>query len=254
MHVAEYGWGGAVVLLHGMPSSTQCFEPLVRGLSRTHRVVVPDLPGYGQTPALNGAYTMPRVQALLEAELLSRGIERAIVAGYSGGAYRALALALSSRIRVDAVISIAGFAGLDADSGEAFRGLAQLLRRNGVEGFRASWLARMAGPGFAEKHPAEAGEVLSWLDSTSPPTLASELEAIAAADDLRPLLRSLRAPLMAVAGALDAAVPSAWSEAMVGAVPHGELRLVPGYGHAILYEDAEGTAEALRQFVVRVTG
>ena len=29
---------------------------------------------------------------------------------------------------------------------------------------------------------------------------------------------------------------------------------LPGCGHAVPYEDAEGTVAALRQFVVRVTG
>ncbi len=253
LYIEDHGKGSAVVLIHGMPSTTKFFASAVETLSRAHRVLVPELPGYGRTPPIDRGYTFPLVQAMLEDDLLRRGITRPVVVGYSGGAYRALALAFSSRVAVAGVVSLAGLAGLDPEARAGFRAQAGLLRRDGVGDFRASWLARMAAPGFANGHPAEAEDILSWLDCTSARSLAEELDAIASAEDLRPLLAGLKVPVLAIAGALDAAVPCGWSEAIASAVPNGELRVVPGCGHALLYEDPLETTEALRRFVERAT-
>jgi 3-oxoadipate enol-lactonase len=232
-----------------MPSTTECFAPLVRTLAATHRVLIADSPGYGATPPLEGTYSFERVQAALDEALIARGVERAVVVGYSGGAYRAFAMAFSSRVRVDAIVSIAGFAGLDPAARDGFRGAAAALRAEGPEAFRAGWLARMAGPGFASRFPKEAIDVMSWLDCAAPTTLANELETIACAKDLRPHLPQMSFPILATTGAEDAAVPRAWSEDIAAAAPNAELRVVAGCGHALLYEDRDGTVGAVRDFV-----
>src|SRR5690554_522591 len=47
----EAGAGSeTVVLIHGIGVSARYFGPLVRELARTHRVLAPDLPGFGRSP------------------------------------------------------------------------------------------------------------------------------------------------------------------------------------------------------------
>src|SRR5205807_4886577 len=47
--VRESGEGPPVVLLHGFPETGRCWQPVARALSEDHRVLVPDLPGYGRS-------------------------------------------------------------------------------------------------------------------------------------------------------------------------------------------------------------
>ena len=59
-----------LLLLHGLPSSSRMYEPLLRRLSDGHHLVAPDYPGFGHSaaPAPHAfAYTFDRI-----AEVVSR--------------------------------------------------------------------------------------------------------------------------------------------------------------------------------------
>jgi 3-oxoadipate enol-lactonase len=244
IHERSSGGEHAVLLLHGCPSTTRCFEPLVSALSARWRVLVPELPGYGKTPALPGPYSLHRVQALLEDHLLGLGVHELSVVGFSAGAYRALALAFSSRVRVRHVASIAGFAGLDDPLRAAYRRLAPAVG-DGTHDLRPGWLARIAGPDFAKRHPDDVEDVMAWLGCASRSVLAAELAAFAECDDLRPRLSELEIPVLARVGELDATALPDWSRDIAARAKHGKVEVVPGCGHALLYEDRDATVAAI---------
>ena len=247
MHFLDYGAGPVVLLLHGAPSTPAHLEPLGQSLAARRRVLVPDLPGYGASPALAGDYDLDRVQQLLEDELLARGVRELAIVGHSLGGWRALELALSSRVRVTHVISLAGFAHPD----EALRAVlaknAELLR-SGFD-FRPHLVAAMTGPGFAEQHPREAAEIVTWIDAAPREVIAAELDAIATAKDRRAKLRELQAPILARVGALDGAVPPRLSEDIARWAPRTTVQIVPGSGHALLHEDRDATIAATMGFL-----
>src|SRR3954452_11781105 len=47
LHVAEAGSGPTLLLLHGWPQHWWCWRKLIPDLARTHRVIAPDLRGWG---------------------------------------------------------------------------------------------------------------------------------------------------------------------------------------------------------------
>lgn len=51
MQVANHGRGKPLLLVHGLGSSGHAWEPILRPLADARRVIVPDLPGHGQSPA-----------------------------------------------------------------------------------------------------------------------------------------------------------------------------------------------------------
>ena len=51
MHVVTHGEGKPLLLVHGLGSSGHAWEPVLAPLAETRRVIVPDLPGHGSTPA-----------------------------------------------------------------------------------------------------------------------------------------------------------------------------------------------------------
>ncbi len=220
-------------------------DPLAEALAPLHRVLVPHLPGYGKSPPLECPYSIARVGSLLEEALASRGVSECSIVGFSGGAYRALALALgATALRVTSLVTLAGLAGYDEDVRAAFRMTARMLR-NGAD-LRPMWLSRMTAPGFARKFPHHVAEVMAWLDAASHEVLAAEMDAFADAEDLRPKLASLQIPITARVGALDAATPPSFSAAIVQSVRNGHLQVVPGCGHALLYEDLPATVQAVQ--------
>src|SRR5688572_21789675 len=69
--VLEGGNGPPVVLLHGAGEFAAVWMRVVPGLVRTHRVVVPDLPGHGSSGVAGDRTDAERVAAWL-AELIER--------------------------------------------------------------------------------------------------------------------------------------------------------------------------------------
>ncbi len=248
--VVDSGSGPALLFLHGMPSQASGLEPLWRPLLARHRVLAPELPGYGKSPAVGAPYDVRRVNDLLEAELAARGVrELAGVVGFSLGAYRAFLLALDGKLPVGRIASLAGVARFDPEERPLLRQFAAIARSGPVApALVAPNRERMLSPGFRERHPERAGEVDAWLGAAPSEVLADELEAAAASDDLLPRLASLRQPVLARVGEHDAACPRAKSEAIARAARQATLQVVPGAGHALEIEDPEGTAAALERF------
>lgn len=51
IYYQDLGQGETVLILHGNGADAQFYRPLVEALAPDYRVLVPDLPGYGRTPA-----------------------------------------------------------------------------------------------------------------------------------------------------------------------------------------------------------
>lgn len=247
LYVEERGSGPVVLLVGGTPTSAEYLAPLVERLAASHRVLRPDLPGYGKRPPLHAPYALDEAGQLLEDVLLDRGIEEAAFVGFSFGAWRALRLALGSRVRPTAVISLAGVAWLSQEEQDGFGALAGALR-SGVD-LRDALPARFLSPAWAALHPEHVAGVREWLTATTTDTLAAELDAVRGLPDLRPGLGRLSCPVLARVGSVDAPALVDHARSIAAAAPRGELQVVPGAGHALLYEDRDGTADAVARAI-----
>jgi 3-oxoadipate enol-lactonase len=246
MFVREVGSGRAVLLLHSSPGSADQFQPLIQAFRKTRRVLVPEFPGYDRSPP--PPLSIAETQDLLEQTLLGLGAAEVDAVGFSLGAYRALRLALGSRIHVGTIVSLGGFASLADAHRAGLRALADVVEKLpgfNDRSFRALVVSMMVAPPFVTSNPDEAAQIAGWLDRTTPAALAAELRTSAVAEDLEPRLPALRSRLVARVGELDAAAPPAYSRQMVAAVPGASLELVPGCGHSLLSEDAEATVRSV---------
>jgi pimeloyl-ACP methyl ester carboxylesterase len=89
------GHGSPLVLLHPLGADRHIWDPLVPLLAPRREVIAIDLPGFGESPALEGPVPTPRALAVAVAEHLAAiGVERPHVAGNSLGGWVALELGL----------------------------------------------------------------------------------------------------------------------------------------------------------------
>ncbi len=90
----DAGQGHPLVLIHGFGASSFSWRENIGPLKEHFRVLVPDLPGHGQTRGVPGAdYSLASLAVGLRAGLEARGISRAAVAGNCFGGGLALLLA-----------------------------------------------------------------------------------------------------------------------------------------------------------------
>jgi pimeloyl-ACP methyl ester carboxylesterase len=100
-HVAEAGSGPPLVMLHGWPQHWWMWRKLIGPLAETHRVICPDLRGFGWTDAPPGGYD-PEIFALdIVALLHSLEIDEPVdVIGHDWGGWTGFMLCLRHPTRV----------------------------------------------------------------------------------------------------------------------------------------------------------
>ncbi|HWC32470.1 MAG TPA: alpha/beta fold hydrolase, partial [Actinomycetota bacterium] len=81
----ELGEGPTVMLLHGLGASKVSWLPLLSRLAERYRVLVPDLPGHGESSKPRVNYTPPFYAAIATRILDVVGVERAALVGNSMG-------------------------------------------------------------------------------------------------------------------------------------------------------------------------
>lgn len=112
LHYFEKGQGEPILLLHGNGTMIQDFltSGVVDALSRSHRVLLFDRPGFGYSSRPRGRLWTPTAQArLVQNALRQLQVDRAVVVGHSWGTLVAIALALNHRERVRSVVLLSGF-------------------------------------------------------------------------------------------------------------------------------------------------
>lgn len=186
---------------------------------------------------------MDAALAALENALLARGVEQAALVGHSGGAYRALGLAVSKRVQVTRLVLLGATPGPLENERAGWHGFAAALR-DGAD-LSEMFAARMLPAPARAAHPEWVEKVKGWLRAVPPQTLADELAAFGDAADLRPRLSALRVPVVARVGALDEATPPELSAQIVDRIEGARLQVVPDRGHALLIDDEEATIAAV---------
>lgn len=242
----------ATVLLHGAAGSWTTWRPLIAALEAERGgevpdLVVPDLPGWGGSPADVSALDAAVLADAVAAVARALGYERWQVVGHSLGGFVALELAVREPEATDslALVSATTFGGR-ADTarasalavgyapllllGAGMRVLAalgplgprlvRLLDRMGL-------LAALVSPLFAAPVPGLSRELAQDLRP------AAFVRAVAAARRYPAAERwaRIRCPVLAVHGEHDVFVPASDDALLAAIVPGLRTAVLPGVGH-----------------------
>jgi 3-oxoadipate enol-lactonase len=150
---APWGATETVVLVHGNAESARAWFAWVPRLAARWRVIRPDLPGFGQSPAPTGyGWSVAELAADLGRFLDALGIARCHLVGakYGGSACIALAAAHPKRLR-----SLALFGSPVRGSGS---GNADMIRARGVRAWAAATMRARLGSAAGD------AQVAWWAD------------------------------------------------------------------------------------------
>lgn len=248
LHCVERGEGPAVVLIHGNNAWWRDFlaSGLIDQLSRTHRVIAFDRPGYGHSQRPRDRLWTPSEQAsVIAAALRQIGVADAAVVGHSMGATVAVALALDhpGQVRSLALLSGYYFPTLRADAlltaPVALPVVGDVMRYTVTALSARALLDRSIRHMFAPHDvPADYLPIVAREMLVRPIQLRANAEdaafMIPAARRLSLRLHELRMPVTVIVGEEDTVVdPQAHSARLHAAVPGSRLVVVPGAGHMV---------------------
>ncbi|MET9889214.1 alpha/beta fold hydrolase [Streptomyces sp. NPDC006465] len=225
--------GLPVMLIHGHPFNRTLWAPQVEALvAAGHRVITPDLRGYGDSGVEDGPVHLEDFADDLVGLLDHLDIERAVVGGVSMGGQIAMEVQRRHARRVHALVLSDTSAPAETDEGKAFRNrLADRLLAEGMDGYADEVIDKMLAAYNVTAMPDVAARVLRMMRATDPRGAAAALRGRAERPDYRDTLAAVQSPVLIVVGADDAYTPVADAEVIHALVPHAILTVVDGAGH-----------------------
>jgi pimeloyl-ACP methyl ester carboxylesterase len=229
-HVLTAGEGDPIVVFHGA-GIVEGFDPFLP-LADRFRVIVPMLPGFGETasePALASIDALTEHNAAL---LDALGVEQATVLGHSLGGWIAASLAAAHPERVRALVLAAPY-GLDVEGhpmANAFAMAPDELQRaltNDPEGVFAGRVPE-GGPdeAFVAAREREGASLGGFVPGPSDPGLLARLAEV-------------RAPVLILWGDDDRIMPLEHLDAWRAALPGARTQVFPGLAHLMFHESRE---------------
>ena len=251
IHVAEFGAGMPLLMLHGGGPGASGVSNYVRNigaLAQRFRVLVPDLPGYGRSSKTVDAGDPFGDQASAMRGLLDAlDIERAHVVGNSLGGACALRMALDAPQRVGRLV-LMGPGGIGISQGQPTDGLKRLLGYYAGEGPTFDKLRAFICQDLVFDASQVSDAVLQERFAASidpevvanPPLRATrDLEAFKRLDfSLDPRLPALATPTLVMWGAQDRVNPPGGAAALQQLMPACDMVLFSRTGHWVQWERA----------------
>jgi 3-oxoadipate enol-lactonase len=238
------GMGTPLLFVHGFPLDHTEWEPLLPHLEDDFDVILPDLRGFGQSDAPEGAYTIEQMAADLAALLDSLKIRKVHIVGHSMGGYVCLAFIRSYPERVLGLGMVGSQAAADTPENKAKRyATVNEVAVNGVS----------AVAGMSEKlsaNPAHVAFFREMILRQRPSGVMGALMAMAERPDSGEVFSTFEFPVVLVHGLADALIPSERSRQMKKSLPSAELIELPGVGHSPALEAPVETARALGKFPI----
>ena len=257
-----------VVLLHGLGATNASMLPLLADLSRDHRVIAPDFPGFGASGAPHWRYRAADLARWLDAFLTVVDAKPAALVGNSLGGRVALEMGMTSPSAVSRMVLLC--------PSPAFRRLRQFTP-----------LVRLLPPdAVVPPMPMPHRAVVMGIRTMfSNPDRLAPTWYDAAADEHRRVMRDYRhrraffaclkqiymeeafgdhgfwdrlprmeTPALFVWGDHDRLVPASFERHVLAAVPHAESLCMADSGHVPQFEHPEETARITREFLDKGQG
>lgn len=232
-------------------SATALWSAVAQRLGHLFHVVGWDLPGHGGTPAGKAFSVADLAAGVLDyatgvAAARGENQPRFFYAGSSLGGAVGLQLLLDNPDVVDRAVLVCTGARIGEPS--SWHERAAMVRGGGTPAVVIASARRWFAPGFAEREPATACALLDVLRHTDPEGYAQACEALADFD-VRDRLAAVDVPVLAIAGAVDAATPPASLGQIASGVSDGRLVVLDGVAHQAPAEVPRRVADLLDAFL-----
>lgn len=249
----DVGAGSPIVLIHGYPFNRSLWTEQTEALRSKHRVVAPDLRGFGDSDSSEGPATMKRMAEDVAALMDALEIEQAVIGGLSMGGYVALAFARMIPARVKALVLADTRAQADTEEGKQTRfQQAEKATSEGMAGIADAMLPKLLTPDTVSKRPELVKRVRDMMLKTKPEGAAAALLGMAERDDQTEFISDIRVPALILVGREDAITPVADSEKMQSRIEGSRLVVIENAGHVSNLEQTEQFNDALLGFLSTV--
>jgi 3-oxoadipate enol-lactonase len=247
VNAAQSGKGPPLFLFHSLLSDRASFDAIVPSLSRSFRVIVPELPGFGGSQVVTGGLAAVADRMAQMVRDAAAG-DDAIVLGNGYGGFVALQMAIRhTDIATKLILADCGAAFSEAGR-EAFRNMAAASSAKGLAAITDVAMRRLFAPEFQAHHPDLMRDRREAFLRTDPDVFRAACDALAKLD-LRGEVAKVKVPVLVLVGEHDEATPPPMSHELAALLPRAQLKVIPGCAHVPQLQAPQTFLEAIGDFL-----
>lgn len=250
LHYNVYGEGMTAILVHGFAEDATIWEFQARELKKKFRVIVPDLPGSGNSPYVAGLGTLADFAHILK-ELIDEEVAGPVVMiGHSMGGYITLQFA---ELFPGYLLAMGLFHSTSAPDDEikkqTRRKGIQFILNNGVKKFLQQSIPSLFSDEFKAAHLHIVEELIQRYGSFNPLSLVQYYEAMIKRSDTTGLLKAVNKPVLFILGEKDTVTPI-WQGLGLSILPEfSYIHILKHSAHMGMLEEKEKSYYTLEKFL-----
>jgi 3-oxoadipate enol-lactonase len=255
-HLIHEGDGPPFVMLHGFPLDHTMWKHQRAEFKSSHRVIIPDLRGFGQSRAAVQVSSLADhaddVASILDRLHVKQPV---ILCGLSMGGYIAFRFLEKYRDRVGRLILCDTKAA--ADTPEAVQNrlaTAEKVLKEGAKIMADAMIPKLFDSDVKIRLKPAMEEIRQVIVASSPETIAASQRAMAARPDSTPLLKAITVPTLVLVGERDILTTPNEMKAMAEQIPHAQFVVIPRAGHMAPLEQPAVVNAAIRKFLALAQG
>lgn len=250
LHYVDEGKGKPVVLIHGFPFDHHLWDNQVNVLSRTNRVIAPDLRGFGESDHPDDIYTMTQYAADIIALLDLLQIKKAVIGGLSMGGYVALAIAEQFPERMEGLILSNTRSAKDTAAVRQNRyNTIEKINYDGTEFLVEDMVQKVLSKKTLNQNSGVVEFVENMMRRQDAVGMKGALAGMAQRKDRTFILNTIQVPVIVINGKKDSLISVIEAKRMVRELSVGHLEVIPGSGHLSNLEQPEKYNDILKRFI-----
>ena len=249
--VMDDGIGPTILFVHGFPLDHTMWAAQIEEFSKTHRVIAPDLRGFGGTDGALYSVSMEQFADDLNELLLALKVDRPITfCGLSMGGYIGWQFAMRHPEWLGRLIVCDSRAAADTPEAATNRlKMADIVVKEGPGPVAVAMMPKLFAPATAQTRPAITDHVRQMVMRTNPIAIAAAHRGMAVRPDVTALLPTIRFPTLVVVGEHDLISPAAEMKTISESLPNAKFVVIPEAGHMSPMEDSLAVNRAIREFL-----
>jgi 3-oxoadipate enol-lactonase len=257
--IAYHVWGrregSPVLMIQGLGMDSRGWALQRGSFGRRHRCIAPDNRGTGFSDAPAGPYDLLRMAEDAIAVLDKLEIERAHVVGASMGGVISQIIGVLHPERTRS-LTLACTACHHHDwRRELLQEWADEVSARGMSALMEDGMRWLIGPRLQRRFGVWINVLARALMQTRPEPFVSQVQAIlAASDELRNELHTIRVPTLVITGSQDTLTPVGDAEELAELIPTSRLYVVSGAAHGVMAEAPNAFNDAVLKFLREVDG
>jgi 3-oxoadipate enol-lactonase len=247
----DRGHGKPLLLVHGFPLDHAMWDAQVEAFRETHRVIAPDLRGFGRSDVTSGKVTMEQLADDLAGLVDALGVDDPVtLCGLSMGGYIAWQFWRKYASRLGGLIVCDTRAAADTpEAAAARRATADQVLAEGPATLADSMIPKLFAEITIKSSPATIEGIRRVILNADPEGIAAAQRGMAQRPDVTQMLAEITCPTLVIVGAQDVISPVDEMRAIAESVPGAGMAVIPDAGHMAPVENPEEVNRVIREFL-----